>query len=361
MLLFDLLLSFLNSTAGFIYPTYATYKCLSRRPSSEQELERWLMYWSVVGCIIAVEHVAEWAIRWVPFYGFVKTVFLLWLAIPQTQGATYIYQAHLAPFLTRYQPTIDSHLSQYKKKLYKHLQTQFRLLWKHISALIAENTGINLNNVDPAASPLTEAVQGLAGSGRATDTAGRPTSAADLDLSQGARVALGLWKTWGPTVVNALRPIQDGMPTFPTAGDRSADTTPSSTSGFAVTSSILARRRQLEAELAALDALHPTSGSSPNIPTIPTPSTGSGSDHENEHPSHSESSENLEQSQYLTEADARTVRDGRFEEIERDESESGEEGDRDDQEMPNPASPSATGWWPAWSRKSGVYEHVKAE
>ncbi|KAG9027177.1 hypothetical protein FRB95_008013 [Tulasnella sp. JGI-2019a] len=362
MFLFSLLFSLLNSTAAFVYPTYASFKSLSRRPASEQELERWLMYWSVVGCVIAVEYVAEWAIRWIPMYGFVKTVFLLWLALPQTQGATYIYQTHLSPFLTQYEPTIDSYLSQYKKKLYQHLQTQFRLLWKHISAIIAEHTGINLNNVDPQASPRTEAAQGLAGSERARENAGgQAGSAADLGLSHGARVALGLWRTWGPTVVNALKPIQDGQRSIllapPTASDQSAGTSPASTSGFADTSSVLARRRQLEAELAALNAMHPTATGSPNLPTIPTPSTGSASDQEQ--PSPSMSGASLHQSQYLTEADARTIRDrdGRYEEIGRDEFEDREEsGDDEHQEAPPPAG----GWWPAW-RRSGVYERVKTD
>ncbi len=53
-----------SATAAFLYPGYASYKTLSQRPASEAELERWLMYWSVLGCIVAVEYVAEWLISW---------------------------------------------------------------------------------------------------------------------------------------------------------------------------------------------------------------------------------------------------------------------------------------------------------
>ncbi len=51
-------------TGAFLYPAYGSYKTLSHRPSSERDLERWLMYWSVLGCIIATEYVAEWIVRW---------------------------------------------------------------------------------------------------------------------------------------------------------------------------------------------------------------------------------------------------------------------------------------------------------
>lgn len=49
---------------AFLYPGYASYKTLSQRPASEEELERWLMYWSVLGCIVGVEYVAEWLVSW---------------------------------------------------------------------------------------------------------------------------------------------------------------------------------------------------------------------------------------------------------------------------------------------------------
>lgn len=269
-----------------------------------------------------------------------------------SKGATYIYRTHLAPFLTQYEPTIDAYLSQYKRKLYEYLQAQFRILWKHISALIAEHTGINLNNVDPQASPNTEAAQGLAGS----NTAG---GAAD-GLGHGARVALGLWRTWGPTVVNALKPIRDAQQDSPsmlfapagTAGQAQAS---APSSGFADTTSVLARRRQLEAELAALNALHPTSFGSPNLPTIPTPSSGTGGS--SDHPSPSLASANLYQSQYLAEPDTRTIRDGKYEEIGRDEIDDSEH----EEDGPQPPTSPAAGWWPAWGRRSSGYERVKTD
>lgn len=53
-----------SSLAAFLYPGYASYKTLSQRPASEADLERWLMYWSVLGCVVGVEYVAEWLVSW---------------------------------------------------------------------------------------------------------------------------------------------------------------------------------------------------------------------------------------------------------------------------------------------------------
>jgi receptor expression-enhancing protein 1/2/3/4 len=53
-----------SSVVVFLYPGYASYKTLSQRPASEEDLERWLMYWSVLGCIVGVEYAAEWLVSW---------------------------------------------------------------------------------------------------------------------------------------------------------------------------------------------------------------------------------------------------------------------------------------------------------
>jgi receptor expression-enhancing protein 1/2/3/4 len=61
---FIFLIILLSALAGFLYPGYASYKTLSQRPASEADLERWLMYWSVLGCVVGVEYVAEWLVSW---------------------------------------------------------------------------------------------------------------------------------------------------------------------------------------------------------------------------------------------------------------------------------------------------------
>ena len=49
---------------AFFIPCYATFKTLSNRPISESELQKWAMYWSVIGAFVAFEYVTEWFISW---------------------------------------------------------------------------------------------------------------------------------------------------------------------------------------------------------------------------------------------------------------------------------------------------------
>ena len=49
---------------AFLLPSYATWKALAHRPVSEPDLERWCMYWAVVGAFVAFEYVTGWILDW---------------------------------------------------------------------------------------------------------------------------------------------------------------------------------------------------------------------------------------------------------------------------------------------------------
>ncbi|KAG9019061.1 hypothetical protein FRB90_006804 [Tulasnella sp. 427] len=327
---FRFIWSLLSSVIAYAYPAYASFKSLSKRPAEEPELERWLMYWCVVGCIVGLEHVGEWTISWIPFYWFMKAIFLLWLALPQTQGASYIYQVHLAPLLAEYEPAIDQHIAQFKTRLYTYVQERLQELWTHISALVAQHTGINLNQLDPNA-PSTEGTQQPQG-----------------PLSQRAQVAIGLWQAWGPAFIASLRPpvtsssldepIQHSLQ--PSASSsaptiRGPPTAPVPTSRTASTSSskidtLRAKRAALAAQIAALEREEAGGDRSRSVYLSETGSASEAS----------------------LDTETRTIRDsGLYEEIHRDELDEGGS---------EPSSPNRrNSWWSAW-RNSG-YQPVKQE
>ncbi|KAK0498859.1 TB2/DP1, HVA22 family-domain-containing protein [Armillaria luteobubalina] len=200
-----------SPVSAFLYPGYASYKTLSQRPASEEELERWLMYWSVLGCIVAVEYVAEWLISWIPFYYLTKTLFLLYLSLPQTQGSTYLYINYLEPFFTTHEAQIDATTASLRAKLYSFVQARARALWDQISASVGQ--------------------QPVAGAG----TEGPPPSL-NNPVSGPAQLVTSFWRSYGPSIATPAPPAP----------------TPASSRMGPTTRSVLERRRQLEAELAAL-------------------------------------------------------------------------------------------------------------
>ncbi|KAF9011966.1 TB2/DP1, HVA22 family-domain-containing protein [Cyathus striatus] len=223
----------ISSLAVFIYPGYASYKTLSQRPASEEELERWLMYWSVLGCVVGVEYVAEWLVSWIPFYYTVKTIFLLYLALPQTQGSSYLYLHHLQPFFRTHESQIDATLVQLKTKVYAFLQDRVRLLWEHVSSTVG---------AAQAAPPQQP------GQPQQENTASGP-----------AQLVSSLWTSFGPGILaNGAALLRQGVaaaPTRPPPSSTAFNTPPTSYIRSPPSSqSLEERRRQLEAELAALSS-----------------------------------------------------------------------------------------------------------
>ncbi|KLO18986.1 hypothetical protein SCHPADRAFT_935809 [Schizopora paradoxa] len=178
-----LLTKVLVAGAAFIYPGYASFKALSQSPVSQADLERWLMYWSVLGCIGGVEYAAEWILSWIPFYYSLRMTFLLYLLLPQTNGATYVYKTHLEPFLKSHEADVDAWYLRYKTFAYNCVLNHFHTLWK----LVAESLK---NQARPAPS---------------SDAPADPNSPNPPPLQTVASALVGvvggLCKVYGPTVL----------------------------------------------------------------------------------------------------------------------------------------------------------------
>jgi len=349
-------------TGAFLYPAYGSYKTLSHRPSSERDLERWLMYWSVLGCIIATEYVAEWIVRWIPFYWEIKTSFLLYLALPQTQGATYIYIHHLEPFLTEHEREIDSAVAKAKAKLYDFIQSKLQALWGHVSSSIIINQATSPSSSVPPAGHGAQLPDSGAASALPSPTLVRPGSSP-------AQMAWGLWRTYGPSVIAHGTTILTAASTAAAASNLvqggaqfiEASTTvqthlqvPTSRSspdtrrrgvGYSAEpdddeNSLIESRRRLEAELPSSSA---SSGNQSYPPPPPSSSSSSGSEEV------TLVSGGVASSVYCEDENG-----GRYEKIDREDVST-------ETSTTSPASPSGGGGgWFGWGASKG-YEKLKSD
>lgn len=90
---------------GFVYPAFASFKAIES--TSKTDDVQWLTYWVVYACFNIVEVFADFLLYWIPFYYAFKLGFLLWLFMPSTQGASFLYNHFLAPFLKSQESRID--------------------------------------------------------------------------------------------------------------------------------------------------------------------------------------------------------------------------------------------------------------
>ena len=90
----------LANIAGFAVPAY--FSLFALKTSDKQDDTELLTYWIVFAFLNVIEFWSKAILYLIPFYWFLKTIFLLYLAWPQTGGATFIYKTIIAPVSDRY-------------------------------------------------------------------------------------------------------------------------------------------------------------------------------------------------------------------------------------------------------------------
>ena len=75
-------------------------------PKKKKKTRQWLTYWVVYSLFSLLES-SLFLVSWVPLYFELKTVILLWLVAPQTQGAALLYERGVAPFLRSHAARLD--------------------------------------------------------------------------------------------------------------------------------------------------------------------------------------------------------------------------------------------------------------
>ncbi|KAE9377283.1 hypothetical protein N431DRAFT_463059 [Stipitochalara longipes BDJ] len=107
--MFDTFATLLSSIPTFLFPVFASYKAL--KTTDPALLKPWLMYWVVLACALLFESWTGFILVWIPFYAWLRLGFLLYLILPQTQGARVLYQTHVHPFLHDNELAIDDFIS----------------------------------------------------------------------------------------------------------------------------------------------------------------------------------------------------------------------------------------------------------
>ncbi|KAI9051195.1 hypothetical protein LZ554_005297 [Drepanopeziza brunnea f. sp. 'monogermtubi'] len=134
---FSTFANLLSSIPTFLFPVFASYKAL--KTSDPALLAPWLMYWVVLAVALFVESWTGFILFWIPGYAWVRLGFLLYLILPQTQGAKVLYQSHVHPWLQDNERAIDNFISsahdRAKAAGYTYLKQGIELVKQHLLGL----------------------------------------------------------------------------------------------------------------------------------------------------------------------------------------------------------------------------------
>ncbi|PWN25653.1 protein YOP1 [Jaminaea rosea] len=109
LIFFNIFAGFLTNLIGFAAPAYFSMKALES-PQPQDDVQ-WLTYWVVFGAFTFAETFVNVILYWFPFYYTIKTFIVLYLMLPQTQGAKVVYSRVLRPIFVNTKASVNSSAS----------------------------------------------------------------------------------------------------------------------------------------------------------------------------------------------------------------------------------------------------------
>ncbi|PVU99015.1 hypothetical protein BB559_001070 [Furculomyces boomerangus] len=84
----------------------------SKNVNTMEEIQFYIKYWTVMAWFTAAEFVADFFLCIIPFYGVFKLIFVLWMVLPQTKGAIFLFDIYIHPLMIQNEGTLDYYLLQ---------------------------------------------------------------------------------------------------------------------------------------------------------------------------------------------------------------------------------------------------------
>ena len=96
--------TYITCLLGVAYPVFMSFLALESKGADDDK--QWLTYWVVFGIFNIIDQFAGFILTFIPFYFFLKLIFLVWLFHPASQGATTIYNTYILPNMKQYEKHI---------------------------------------------------------------------------------------------------------------------------------------------------------------------------------------------------------------------------------------------------------------
>jgi len=121
---------------GYVYPAYACFKAVEI--GKPEQLKMWCRYWTIIGLATFAQNLTDQFLFWVPLYYEAKLALVVFLWHPRVNGATYVYESTLQPWLAHHEPYIDTKMEEAKNRVQDFTSRYFQQLSNYIQSRSGE-------------------------------------------------------------------------------------------------------------------------------------------------------------------------------------------------------------------------------
>ena len=102
----------ITNLVGTVYPAFWTMKSIETKGDDDKQ---WLTYWVVFASFTIVDMFSAFIVKFVPFYFLMKIIFLIWLFMPNSHGATLVYHLLVVRVFKSFESDIDNAADKVKE------------------------------------------------------------------------------------------------------------------------------------------------------------------------------------------------------------------------------------------------------
>lgn len=106
---------YISCLVGIVIPMICSIRTLESK--DRDDTKQWLTYWIVFGTFSFIDLFTFGLFHYIPFYFLLKIIFLIWLFMPNTRGASKIYDTIISKFFKKYKTQIDDFDDQFYSKV----------------------------------------------------------------------------------------------------------------------------------------------------------------------------------------------------------------------------------------------------
>jgi receptor expression-enhancing protein 5/6 len=108
---------FITNLVGTVYPAFWTMKSIESKGDDDKH---WLTYWVVFACFTIIDIFSGFILKFIPFYFFLKIIFLIWLFMPNSKGCNLVYHLLVVRVFKSFEKDIDKateKITEYTKEI----------------------------------------------------------------------------------------------------------------------------------------------------------------------------------------------------------------------------------------------------
>ena len=96
---------YITTFVGIAYPAFWSIRAIESKETDDDK--QWLTYWVVFSLFSIIDLFSAFVLKFIPFYFFLKMIFLIWLFMPNFKGATFVYDHFLIKIFKKYETEIE--------------------------------------------------------------------------------------------------------------------------------------------------------------------------------------------------------------------------------------------------------------